>query len=205
MEPNTETKTHAKPAKIPRIGHPARDDCRQADCTQCPQMPASGEQKKRKNSADNAAAECRCAGRRRRMKPVLADFRPAVNAAACAAFASRRPSAFAAMPRCHASRSASPLPCPPPTPLRRASCRQGCTHCGHAWRFSPGGARDSSRAGSSSRVIWGQDEGDRRGLRSKTRRGTLCVQPEDTATAESSDDAQHHPPDFRRSCSYRRV
>lgn len=122
-----------------------------------------------------------------------------------AAFASRRPSAFAAMPRCHASRSASPLPCPPPTPLRRASCRQGCTHCGHAWRFSPGGARDSSRAGSSSRVIWGQDEGDRRGLRSKTRRGTLCVQPEDTATAESSDDAQHHPPDFRRSCSYRRV
>lgn len=161
--------------------------------------------KKRKNSADNAAAECRCAGRRRRMKPVLAGFRPAVNAAACAAFASRRPSAFAAMPRCHASRSASPLPCPPPTPLRRASCRQGCTHCGHAWRFSPGGARDSSRAGSSSRVIWGQDEGDRRGLRSKTRRGTLCVQPEDTATAESSDDAQHHPPDFRRSCSYRRV
>ena len=81
MEPNTETKTHAKPAKIPRIGHPARDDCRQADCTQCPQMPANGEQK-RKNSADNAAAECRCAGRRRRMKPVLAGFRPAVNAAA---------------------------------------------------------------------------------------------------------------------------
>ena len=112
--------------------------------------------KKRKNSADNAAAECRCAGRRRRMKPVLAGFRPAVNAAACAAFASRRPSAFAAMPRCHASRSASPLPCPPPTPLRRASCRQGCTHCGHAWRFSPGGARDESRAGSSSRVIWGK-------------------------------------------------
>ena len=73
-----------------------------------------------------------------------------------AAFASRRPSAFAAMPRCHASRSASPLPCPPPTPLRRASCRQGCTHCGHAWRFSPGGARDESRAGSSSRVIWGK-------------------------------------------------